>query len=443
MSTVISTGSSHPEGSDGNELGDLARGRLPDEEAQIEGKPESSIQAGVHLKTDNDDDEPSSAMNPDEGARLWEDLKAETGYTSYFAYLEAYEGEHSLVWFMKEALQGIVAIAAPAYDRGCAILDVHDEDGTCCKLTLRCHSTSGTKILSALHQTPATTKLGILLWDSTSLTKDMLDALGLGLKIPLHFFNALLARHPTTGPLLEIGTGWKGSDDVMVIDPYVMTLVRDHLPANPDAAPIILIAGVDQEHLKIDRDFHRTFPFQMLATQEMPNQLDQLPEWMRDYFHRLESDIQKGRGLDRNDMDMTLRPLTALLQFNMPLFRIEHRAARAYYLQATKPKRTETGEKSLKDLFEKRYKLRRMIEDSEDNSVRLRDYMQSYIRDDTLQSQSLVSLEGDLQQIRLEATRLEAQIRDYLQLQTGELALKESKKSIELSNFQIEEAKRG
>ena len=176
---------------------------------------------------------------------------------------------------------------------------------------------------------------------------------------------------------------------------------------------------------------------------KMPNSLDQLPEWMRDYFRRLEFDMKKGKGLGRNDVDLTFGPLTALLQFNMPLFRLECRVARAYYLQATKPRHTKTVEKSLKDVFERRYLLRRMIEDSEDNSLRLRDYTHSLMRYDTLQSQSLMTLEGDLQQTRLEATRLEAEIRDYLQLQTGELALKELKKSIELSNFQIEEAKRG
>lgn len=121
MSTMLSTGSSHAEGCDGNELGDLAHGRLPDEEAQIGEVPESSVQNGIHLKNDSDDDEPSSGMNPDEDARLWGDLKAETGYTSYTAYLEAYEENHSLLWFSKEVLREIVVNTAPSNDHGCAI----------------------------------------------------------------------------------------------------------------------------------------------------------------------------------------------------------------------------------------------------------------------------------------------------------------------------------
>lgn len=127
----------------------------------------------------------------------------------------------------------------------------------------------------------------------------------------------------------------------------------------------------------------------------------------------------------------------------MPLLRLECRVARARYLQATKPRHGETVEKFLKDVSNIRYLLRRMIEDSEDNSLRLRDHMHSFMRHDTPQRQSLMTLESDLQQIRLVAARLEAEIRDYLQLQTGELAFEESNKPIELSNCQIEEAKRG
>lgn len=164
---------------------------------------------------------------------------------------------------------------------------------------------------------------------------------------------------------------------------------------------------------------------------------------MKIVLRGLESDLKKGRDGVRNDMDLTLGPPTALLQFGIPLVRLQCRVTRAFYLQATNPRCTEMVAKVLKDIFTKRCLLRRMIEDSEDNTLRLRDNLHSGMRHGTPQSPSLMTLELDLQQTRLEATRLEAEIRDYLQLQTGELALEESKKSIELSNSQIEEAKRG
>ena len=257
---------------------------------------------------------------------------------------------------------------------------MQDDDSTCCKLTMRCSSTSGIKILSALRQPPTTTKLTVLPWDCTSLTNDMLDALGLGLRSQSHFFNALLARHPKTPAREHIGTGWQISDDIVVLGQYVSTLVRDHLPANPDASPIILIAGVDQTHLQVEKDFHGRFPILKLATQateKTPSPVDQLPEWIKDYFRGIEFDIQKQRDHGVHDMGPAFSPVAALLQFSLPLIRLECKPTRVYYLQATKPRRTDADEKSPKHVFKMRYLLRRMIEDLEDNSLRLRGYIHS------------------------------------------------------------------
>ena len=69
--------------------------------------------------------------------------------------------------------------------------------------------------------------------------------------------------------------------------------------------------------------------------------------------------------------------------------------------------------------------------------------MRSQNVSETPQNEPSIAIEDELQQAHLEALRLETEIREYLQLQTGELALQESRKSIELSNSQIEEAKRG
>ena len=441
------TDSSHPEISDGNELQDLARQRLSDEEAQIGVEPASSLQNSVHLENE-DDSEPSSGMDQDEVDRLWNDLEAETVFTSYLGYLDKTAADHGPLYLydVKLALNQLIKHTAGSDIPRCAIVDVHDKDSTSLKFTLRCNSTSATEILSALRQPPAATRVRIVLWDCTSMTEEMLDAIGLVLKIRASFFNALAARHSKTPGWSEKYVGETMSDDVVVVGQYVMTLIRDYIPANPDAAPIILIAAVDQEYHRKSVCEHQTFSLQrpgMQAKSNMPNPLNQLPRWMAEYFNGLESDIKKRIAHERNDMDLTFGPLVTLLQFSAPLVRPECRAIRADYLDATRPRQTETVGKVLKDVFEKRYLMRKMIEDSEDNSIRLRDYVHSLEKHDTPQSQSLMSLEVDLQQTRLEATRLEAEIRDYLQLQTGELALQESKKSIELSNFQIEEAKRG
>ena len=440
-STMPRTASDHPEGSDSNELAVLSSGIAPDEESQIGEGLEKNIQTGTQLPDVSGEREPSSRISPDESARLWEDLKTETGFRSYHDYLDTHGERHAHLRLLRHAFKDMTVRTDP-YAYSCAIVDVQDRDSACCKLTLRCYSTSGTKILSALRRPPPAATFGIVLWDSTSLDKEMLNALGLGLKIRSHFFNAFLARHPKTPAIIEKDTSWKIADDVVVVGQYVMTLVRNYLSAIPDATPIILIAGLDQSPFS---NVHNepTPAISGVVMGGLTDPVDRLPVWMRDFVRRLESDIKKGKGLGGNDTDLSLNSLTALLQCTMPLFRTECRVTRERYLKVTEPTRTETVETLRKDIFKMRYLLRRMLEDFEDSSLRLRDFIHSPMKQDAPQGQSLMTLEGDLQQVSLEATRLETEIRDYLQLQIGELALQESKKSIELSTSQIEEAKRG
>ena len=93
-------------------------------------------------------------------------------------------------------------------------------------------------------------------------------------------------------------------------------------------------------------------------------------------------------------------------------------------------------------LHDERHRLRALMEESEDDLSYLRRYVCSQISAERISDKSWRKAEADLVQIHQEAGRLESQVRDYMQLQVGELALQESKKSIELSNQQMEEGKR-
>ena len=439
------TNSGPAEVSDGNELDGLARERLPDEEAQTGVESALSFQRSTHPENGNDDSNSSSAIDQDEVDRLWNDLKAETGFTSYLDFLDRASPDESFLRSLdaKEALKRIIKDTAGSDQSKCAIVDVQDKDY---KLSLRCNSSLATEILSALRQPPATTRISIVLWDTTSLTEEMLNALGLGLRIAAPFFDALVSRHPKALLPSEGCMGGTISDDVVVIGQYVMTLVHDHTPAAPDAAPIVLIAAVNQGVSVYDQNFLEISPVRrpgMHRTNSIPSSSLMLLRWVKEYLRGLNFELKRGSAHGGSTTDLTFDPLVTLLKFSMLLIRPECKAARANYLNATKPRRIEGVGGTLKDVFENRYMLRRMIEDSEDNSLRLRDYIHSLEKDDISRGHSLMALEVDLQQTRLEAARLEIEIRDYLQLQTSESALQESKKSIELSNFQIEEAKRG
>lgn len=89
---MSSTDSNRHEDSEDNELVILPSETQIDEEAQTEGAPKSSIWASAQQQSDGNEKDSPNGMNSDESARLWEYLKAETGYASYTAHLDAYKG---------------------------------------------------------------------------------------------------------------------------------------------------------------------------------------------------------------------------------------------------------------------------------------------------------------------------------------------------------------
>ena len=59
------------------------------------------------------------------------------------------------------------------------------------------------------------------------------------------------------------------------------------------------------------------------------------------------------------------------------------------------------------------------------------------------ESSAYLKIKRETSQIHNEARHLDTEVRDYLQLIVGSLSLEESRKSIELSNHQLQEGKRG
>ena len=102
-----------------------------------------------------------------------------------------------------------------------------------------------------------------------------------------------------------------------------------------------------------------------------------------------------------------------------------------------------TPEKVNQDLNFQCFELRRTLEDAEDNISGIITYLSHKSDPAWPQEPSYISMNADLKRLIEEARRVEAEARDYMQLQAGKLALEESRRSIELSNVQIRESKRG
>ena len=101
-------------------------------------------------------------------------------------------------------------------------------------------------------------------------------------------------------------------------------------------------------------------------------------------------------------------------------------------------------------LHQERFWLRRSVEDSNDGMNHFERYISAKDANYIPESSAYLEIKQETGQIHDEARRLDAEVRDYLQLVVGNLSLEESRKSIELSNNQITlsnnqiiEAKRG
>ena len=478
------TRSSCSDKSEGNELAELPSQRLPDEEAQIGGRRDTNRQANIELGMNNVEHDSLNEIDPDESARLWADLKAETGYDSYVDYLESYYGDYPYADMIKECFGGAWGyftdlMNIPSLNRQtCAIFNLQDGLSSCPSLNLQYSSTSATTILSALRQPSSTEEVRIVLWEAKMLGVAMLNALGLGLKIHPEFFRALLMRDlpPNAFDMLPEKAFLRSREfidgyderrivpEVVRLGQYLVTTARHYLSANLDASPVIVIFRLDEPPLpkpekKAKNKLSRVSSSRESVPSAVSHSIKLLPPWMQEYVRELKHDLENRRGRSSSITDLLFKTLSPLLQFYVFRLREECDLARSEYIAFTLPqnkfqyeseilkwgpRRIGRGKiKGLRELFEMRYFLRRLVEDSEQHCQRLRRFIRSQRAPDAPPNESSTLIEDEVQQAHLEAHRLETELRDYLQLQTGELALQESRTSIELSSSQIEEAKRG
>ena len=103
----------------------------------------------------------------------------------------------------------------------------------------------------------------------------------------------------------------------------------------------------------------------------------------------------------------------------------------------------ESEDEDEDELDNKRLKLRRITEVIEDLLGQFSRYMASEVHSNLSNQPSYVTIVADLRSLMADARRLDTEVRDFKQIRVGELALKESRTSIELSNVQIHEAKSG
>lgn len=103
----------------------------------------------------------------------------------------------------------------------------------------------------------------------------------------------------------------------------------------------------------------------------------------------------------------------------------------------------EEKEMVFSGLDNERFWLRRRLEGLEEGRNGFVQYVRSQDAAKWLTGRTWLSQDEEIRDAITEARAKEAEARDYIQLQIGSLLILESRKSIQLSNQQMDEAKRG
>ena len=432
--------------------------------------PESSESEAVR--------EPSSAAESNtefDAPRIRASLREQTGFRSYQDYLEAYIDweAHKDLMLLRDLMN---EVTSPDAQDTCSILDVLINEGLPPELSLRCHSKSGSEIFNALRQPPMDACVQIVIWrihtparsPRLTMSRWFLDILGLGLRIDPQFFFALIQTlgglRGSSYPMTAVDTRPLRPSHV-VIDHTVATLVRQYPFDKPDAGPVILIAGNHfQGHIEsslTDRDF---LPVADQYTNKSPPFASPSPSvqlgpafgslsyddqaWLHIYKETFSALAGNNPGIPGCTAAIITGTLMPLLQMDCLKMRAEFlRLRRTFLVLQAEMNGDNVSHKFTNHtssmLHQERFWLRRSVEDSNDGMRHFERYFSIEVANYLPKSSAYLKIKQETSQIHDEARRLDAEVRDYLQLVVGSLALEESRKSIELSNQQILEGKRG
>ena len=95
-----------------------------------------------------------------------------------------------------------------------------------------------------------------------------------------------------------------------------------------------------------------------------------------------------------------------------------------------------------RELDKQRFWLRRRLEGLEESRDCFVKFVRSHDAAEWLESKTWLSQDENIREALAEARTVDTEVRDYMQLQIGNLSILESRKSIQLSNQQYDEAKR-
>lgn len=386
--------------------------------------------------------------------QVWKDIEAETGFASCADYMEFYKDIRP---DFNEGLKHFRSLGANETTELEITIHVYDlskqEDyAKCLRFPRDCHS--GSELIRTLREPPGDVSLQLVLWptDSRSFNQELADAVILGLRLDPSFLQDVDGSFYTQGQDRYRTDGFRTSSLKTLIGPgTVATLSRNFKSKSASAVPVLLVAS-DHSTVRIqDQLLAKTLtqvgrgkpPF------SRPTRIDRQTPEIYPYVKAVEEFIAQNR------FDMSTEPVLRLAAIS-PLLHIEANRVQTIYIDVKetydelvmrkfdRPTHPHLQSRDLAgELDRKHLALRYTIENGEDHLRQTFRYLASDIDLDWSKEPLYRIFKAEWNTLLDDARRLETEVRDFMQLQVGNLSLEESRRSIELSNIQIRESQSG
>ena len=396
-------------------------------------------------------------------AQVWKDIKAETGFASYEEYLKFYKHVRPdcdiKLFYLRRNEERLSKYGSARNET--VIYDLSIQEASSTRLSLRCHCETGTELIQALREPPRGVCVQLVLWLRTHyfLDQEMIDTLGLGLRLDLNDFNY---RTPWSPPPRK-SDSWIKS---IVGDQTIVTISQGFMRDVANEVPVVLVAS-DSRGIYWDllissfvADYGKPAPFckspRVITPVKKSLRVDKpFGEAMDEkgclemagltYAQAVQNFIAHGRDVQPTKLSLLLASMSPLLYAEACRMRDRINLVQEIYTDVVFGVADESQESRFSQEFldEQRTELRRITETNEDILGQFSRYLGSEGHSDLSNQPSYLSVVANLRSLIADARRLEAEVRDFKQIQVGDLSLKESHMSIELSNAQIREAKSG
>ncbi len=317
------------------------------------------------------------------------------------------------------------------------------------------------ELLQNLRLPSQTTCLRVVLWwldGSPTVPEELLDVCGLGLKIGPRFFEALIERankrSHQSNRQLAVSRPFQPNDPFQptytVIGNQIATVARNYIMDQADNPPVLLIVGWNADQwddfhfhysnnprlLKRGWDAVDVSPFRFATVDEPRRDVTEVPTGSlffrsRTYVKTLDHLLKQNRSAAIEDQQLLVLSTLPMMHLDTLHMNAKIRSLRQNLDESEDHVRWENAN------------IRSHIEHTETNGKNFRRYAHSEKSGDLLNRQEYLRIEELWRDALSEARRLETQTREALQLNASFKSIDESKKSIELSNHQIEESRRG